>query len=324
MIGRMFQRRGNQLVEVTNPSVILADISNLVQGSTAPVYVNAGTGDDVNDGMTTNTAVKTIGKALELAANRGVSDTTNSTVQVFIAEGTYNEDVSVAQRVNFVSQGDIVINGRFFPFIGGVCRLLGTGSFTVNGLCRIVDSAYLDNRVPFTVNGQVLCWRNSVFNSYALLTVNFVTRPEMGIHALTASASSTIRIEAGITITGSGISSVVLADASSTIDFAAGALNINSVADWDCFASTHGSTINLHTDISSITINGVYPRAVASAFTSGSIAWSGAAPAASGTPNGKRFEVASGGNIGVGGLGINRIPGSQPGTVDAATFGYYG
>lgn len=323
MIGRMFQRRGNQLVEVTNPSVILADTSNLVQGNTAPVYVNADTGDDVNDGMTANTAVRTIGKALELAANRGKSNPNRDMVQIYIAGGTYNEDVMINHRVDFVSQGDVTINGRFYPFIGGVCRLLGTGSFTVNGLCRIVDSAYLDNRVPFTVNGQVLCWRNSVFNSYSPLTVNFVTRPEMNIHALAASASSTIRIEAGITITGSGISTAVLADASSTIDFAAGALNINSVTDWDCFLSTHGSCINLHTDISSITINGVYPRAVATAFTSGSIAWSGAAPAASGTPNGKRFEVAFGGNIGVGGLGINCIPGSQPGTVDAATFGLY-
>lgn len=325
MIGRMFQRRGNQLVEVTNPSVILADTSNLVQGNTAPVYVNADTGDDVNDGMTANTAVRTINKALELAANRGKSGIGNTAVRVVLAGGEYTENVRVTGRILFDAQGAVIINGVVYADFGG---LLGfwNGHYTINGRLASMCGGIVHIGSPdWVVNGVVHVHHNAALNIATSGTINYVSQSDTAMPAaLYAGENASLYVSNAnttITITGSNAHAAVRAYTGGTIIFFQDtSLNINMVNNINCITVDYNGIMATVSD--SLTINGSYNDSIVYAGTGGLFNIS-QNMTISGTPTGTRFTVNSGALITTNGAGIYRLPGSREGIIDTATFGCY-
>jgi hypothetical protein len=74
----------------------------------ADIYVDAATGSDANDGMTSAEAVKTIGQALVLGRKR-----TGGVIRLVVSSGTYVEDISIFGETVYISlQGNVVINGQ--------------------------------------------------------------------------------------------------------------------------------------------------------------------------------------------------------------------
>lgn len=90
------------------------------------VYVNA-LGSDTNPGLRPTQAVKTIGKAIEIAEQY---DLTKFGASIFLASGTYTEDITLretsgGQGVSITSTGSVVLNCR----ISGT-DLVSTSNFT--------------------------------------------------------------------------------------------------------------------------------------------------------------------------------------------------
>lgn len=320
MIGRMFQRRGNQLVEVTNPSVILADTSNLVQGNAAPVYVNADTGDDVNDGMTANTAVRTIGKALELAANRGVSNFERASTTVFISEGDYNEDIVVRSRVLFDAQG-VVNTGRIQVDSCGVAILSSSsnGSYVINEAVLALSGSVWANIAPCIIKGPILAVQNSVVYLENNVTIQYVRRTGTSSVMMTH-MGGIIEVRSPLTIAADNPNSnVMVATLNGGINVTS-SVSINATA-LSALLADCGGVLSIAGG-SSINLSGTYSQGVAISGTGAQMLIDTGANM-SGTPTGRRFYVSLGGIINVRGAGINRIPGSQPGNVDATNPGTY-
>ena len=94
------------------PASITGDADSVdgIQGTQIPLkttgditYYVATTGLDTNDGLTSGTAFKTIGKAINM-----MPQVVNHVITINIASGTYLEDIVVK---GFIGNGGIVING---------------------------------------------------------------------------------------------------------------------------------------------------------------------------------------------------------------------
>jgi hypothetical protein len=97
------------------PSATTADIT---------LYVNAATGSDTNDGLTSGTAFKTIGAAIAK-----IPQIVNHVVTINLADGTYNEA--------------IILNGIFGK---GNIKIVGNSS---NRNAVNVNNIYINNTIPY-------------------------------------------------------------------------------------------------------------------------------------------------------------------------------
>lgn len=287
-----------------------AAVKSAMESLLAPVYVNASTGDDNNDGMTAATAVQTIGRGLVLASQRGNSGTGNNVVILHIAGGTYNEHVQVSGRVRLDAQGPVVINGNLGVAYNGFLHLSGDG-FTVVG-----------------VNTLEICYAaiGGVFSLGAPLHVQSSAGAGVA-HAISADDGGNIYIGSHLTITCPGVTSVLLfARESGVISFVAGGrLTITATSSANtAFGAADGASLNFYNGpTDAFVIEGTYAQAVCFAGANGVVFIDYRFPAFQGTPVGPRYFAQLGGIISVQGQGLYRIPGSQPGTVDAATYGVY-
>ena len=73
----------------------------------APIYVDAANGSDSNDGLTIGTAVQTISHALQMGFDR-----TGQAALIYIAAGTYTENIVLSQKsVSVTLLGNVALNG---------------------------------------------------------------------------------------------------------------------------------------------------------------------------------------------------------------------
>jgi hypothetical protein len=93
-------------------------------------YVNTSTGSDVNDGLTSGTAFKTIQKAINI-----LPQIINHTVTINLASGTYTETPIISGKIG---NGSIAIIGD---------TVVST-TYTVNGMITITN-----NNIPVTIKG---------------------------------------------------------------------------------------------------------------------------------------------------------------------------
>ncbi|MBX7246440.1 MAG: right-handed parallel beta-helix repeat-containing protein [Candidatus Sumerlaeaceae bacterium] len=101
-----------------NPDSNLANITLVTLrtgGQDFIIYVNGTTGNDSNNGLTTNTAKKTIQAAVNIVPPR-----LNSNVTIDIADGVYREEVNV--------NGISAIRGKALTFLGDETWSMATGS----------------------------------------------------------------------------------------------------------------------------------------------------------------------------------------------------
>lgn len=324
MIGRMFQRRGNQLVEVTNPSVILADTSNLVQGNTAPVYVNADTGDDVNDGMTANTAVKTIGKALELAKRREATDATEGSgvVQIIIAGGTYVEDIVVTTAVHFIAQAPVTIDGQVDVYSNaGLLHFVGTNSFTITTGLGSYRNALVKTDAPVFITGWIHADQGGIFVVEGSLTVNDNRTTGVAV-SVSQSAVFLVSSAGTLNITGSGSNAGLVHVYNCGVLMFGGNSNVNLTANntVNAIRVAHNGVLAVYASVN-MTFSGSTTDVVIADF--GGSVWIDVSANLSGNITGRRFLIGSVSSIWVVNTGPNRIPGTQPGFVYPNAYGVY-
>lgn len=418
MIGRMFQRRGNQLVEVTNPSVILADTSSSALAQN--VFYVSPNGDNTSDGLTENTALATIGEAI----NR-ISNSYKNGATVYLAGGTYDETVIVdCCFVKFDLQGDVTITGDLDLRMESVISVISsnnakftadyirssalsrlvfdscsvdattiiadTGSFvTLNGTVtscvlrpgdgmaamNVIHNSHLENKSiatsvvgsnssivyaaseggimycysPTTITGSFTgrifnvangagifglgnvnctasCYGgiNCGINSFVFVRGITMTVSNYTGNVAVVDSASTVHVESStftFTRSGSTADIQIIASDSSLFNFVSGTLSIRANG---CNAFL-ASAVNSHLAISGTTLalNGSVTNSTAHVERNGVITIP-TATTISGTVTGRRYAVATGGQINVGGAGANRIPGNAEGTVSSDTYGYYG
>ena len=92
---------------------------------TASLYVDPATGDDLNDGLTSATAVKTIAKAVSLIRMR-----TGTNATVYLASGSYTENVDLYRiNISFEILGNVSISG-YLRITAGATIWFG-GNYTI-------------------------------------------------------------------------------------------------------------------------------------------------------------------------------------------------
>lgn len=289
-------------------------VKTAMDAAYAPVYVDAATGNDANDGLTAETAVKTITRAVNLAAQRQASSTHLhiDCVWISIAPGTYTENVEVNCRAIFSSTGTVTINGSVSAVRNGVLLLGGQNSYNITATSAIAPL--------FAAFGGELVIQP---NTSVRVTVPSGVSPS---YAVAAAEHGHVAINGSLTIAAPGLSatgSVALtAYSNATISIGVDAVGI-------VFESSSRAELAIQAYISSlvvfyggtITINGTY-----SIIVRGLVNGVVRIPpnvVLNGSPTGIRYRASNGGVVYTEGGGANRIPGSAAGGVDAATYGVY-
>jgi hypothetical protein len=123
--------------------------------SPATIYVDASTGSDSNDGLTSGTPVKTIARGLQLGDTRA-----GQAIGLSLAGGTYTEDVSIVrQTAVFTLRGNVTLSGALNISNSGALTVSGGGSnysCTVsrsggNQTISVSSDSLLAVSCPFTV-----------------------------------------------------------------------------------------------------------------------------------------------------------------------------
>ena len=283
----------------------------------AEIYVDGSNGNDSNGGLDSSNPVRTIGKAITIASQLNLLN-----AKISISAGSYSEDIDI-EGLDIV----FIINGNISVLNVDIKN---------NAFVRFYDE---QNQYTLTVNGKIYATDNSSFLmdcSVDIKNTNAKTVRIMNSSSVTFNRDS--YLEQGIYISSS---SVARYNALLKIKVSSTQYNVVAIEETGSIIGGTSSKIDISTqtgasvthciDISTgssfhprdIAINGTYSGIILFVHMNASCSIEPAATV-SGTAKGKRYSVASGGQISVGGAGANRIPGSTAGSVESASYGYYG
>ena len=139
----------------TNNTAILTNAVTVFDGN---LYIDGTNGDDSNDGLTSGTAVKTIGKAIELGGQYQSlykrEEGYGPTYCIHVAHGTYTEDVLIANGLNvffFLDENGVTIDGSFNVLHSSMVFVYD-GPLTVTGDLNVRWSAKFFSNESVTAN----------------------------------------------------------------------------------------------------------------------------------------------------------------------------
>ncbi len=166
------------------------NVLNSLSSPTAFV-VNAATGSDANDGLTSATAFRTIGKAISMIPKHN-----NSTVDIWIAKGVYNETPRIegffgSGKINIWFQG-AQMNGRLIVrhnnneiLLSGGYVYQGYGSTSSMGTIEIANTNFVKMTGMETQSAQRVDFGVTVRQAYLQITglCKFYDATTAGINA---------------------------------------------------------------------------------------------------------------------------------------------
>ena len=136
----------NGVYEYNNGDALDVTIPGLNDGGDEPVaegtiYVSTA-GDDANDGLSKDTAVKSIAKAIEIAENG----------KIIVLAGTYTIDatLTVAKDLDITGQGDVVIDGNSKGILANTANLNLTNIAFTNGKASFASAILNDGNMTIT------------------------------------------------------------------------------------------------------------------------------------------------------------------------------
>lgn len=191
----------NGLMSATDKAA-LENLKKNVSYANKKFYVNAASGSDSNNGLSSTTAFKTINKALSM-----IPYGKNITSEVRVASGTYDEILILSQKnVVFHPTGaeeSITVAGIFAY---SSCRAIFDGiNITINrkegtdGI-RAYDGAVMDFYNNITINGNDTTYTGIITSNNSIVTVRKNLVIKKGICGIGAYKASNIVCEAAIDI----------------------------------------------------------------------------------------------------------------------------
>ncbi|WP_405265224.1 Ig-like domain repeat protein [Methanobrevibacter sp.] len=136
----------NGVYEYNNGDALDVTIPGLNDGGDEPVaegtiYVSTA-GDDANDGLSKDTAVKSIAKAIEIAESG----------KIIVLAGTYTIDatLTVAKDLDITGQGDVVIDGNSKGILANTANLNLTNIAFTNGKASFASAILNDGNMTIT------------------------------------------------------------------------------------------------------------------------------------------------------------------------------
>lgn len=289
--------QNNAIIETDEPVggsslAVLAEVEQSVSGQAAMVpssaavkaafpekvtdiYVDGTNGSDDNDGLTAATAVATIAKGLAVA--RDVHPLANIGAYVHIADGTYNETVSIGgQSVALAINSAVTVSGISCSSSASVNITADSANatLTITGRLVVNSAAYcwIDSKIALTAGNIEAATKGCL-----LIRCSSTSLTPINTHGVIAYSGSEIHISNAVSITMSSDNNAVYAGESAGITIG-GNLTVSGTLATAVFAH-RGSTIVISGNVISTSFTGsriFYANKFGSIQSNGNIAVSNA------------------------------------------------